>query len=74
MSGFGDHEPDDAVDVSAPRADPEQVAIRFREARRELEDATLARWHELTDDQRAIAVAVVVRVRDRLAAEGTVLG
>ena len=50
--------------------DPEQVAHRFHDERRAL-DAALVRWEQLTDDERAVAVAIVVAVLTWLRREGT---
>jgi hypothetical protein len=56
---FGDYTDDDAYDP-AP-ADPEQVARKLHRFRR---DGALepVEWDDLSDDQRAVLVAVVARL------------
>ena len=74
MSDFADWEPDDAVDVSAPDADPVQVALRLHEARVALaflDGMTLPHWHQLGDREREVAVAIVLIVVAQLRLEGT---
>ena len=56
---FGDYEPDDAFDTA--EADPEQVAIKLQRLRRE-EGLDVDDWEELTDVQKAVRIAIIVRL------------
>lgn len=70
---FGDSEPDDALDASAPDADPEQVAIRWHEIGAQIaatRGEARPHWPELTPEQREDLVEGVVRVRVWLRDQG----
>ena len=69
MSVFGDTEPADALDVTG-RADPEQVARRLHELRRD-RDRNLAPWEVLGAGERAAAVAIMLALLEWLRREGT---
>lgn len=66
---FGDSEPDDALDASAPDADPEQVAIRLHEERVAIEGGR--HWSELDENERAVARTIIARVVTWLRLQGT---
>jgi hypothetical protein len=56
---FGDFDDDDAFGVEP--ADPEQVAIKLHQLRREIDVITgrdPGQWEELTDDERELAQAI----------------
>jgi hypothetical protein len=57
---FGDLDSDDAFDTAPP--DAVQVARRLQEYRQTVEDPPPPSWHDLTDDQRAVAVEVMRRL------------
>lgn len=67
MTGFGDFDPDDAVDTEP--ADPEQVAIRLHAIRRaqSFESQT---WDQLSPAQRAVRIAIVAELLDWLRRQG----
>jgi len=57
MSDFGDFDSDDAFDTEP--ADPEQVAMKFHRLRRAI-SSDLADWDDLSDDDRKVAIALIV--------------
>jgi hypothetical protein len=59
VSDFGDFDNDDALDTEP--ADPEQVAIRFHKYWND-EDSSHPRWDELSPVEKAIAIAIFVRL------------
>jgi hypothetical protein len=65
VSNFGDFDPADAFDTEP--ADPEQVAIKLQKLRVQL-DSNHPRWRrpkpwdELDEDERAIAIGIVVEL------------
>jgi len=61
--------PDDSYDPTG-RADPEQVARRLYELRRE-RWATLPRWEHLSGGERAAHVGVMLALLEWLRREGT---
>jgi hypothetical protein len=67
---FGDSEPDDAFDVETV-LDPEQVARRLQELRREHGDTTKD-WDDLTPQQQTMALAVMVALIAWMRREGAV--
>lgn len=69
-SGFGDFEPDDAFDGGHLPADPLQVARHLHEERRWIGSGE-ERWEDLSEDARAVGVALIVALLDWLHGEGT---
>lgn len=69
MSMFGDDGPDDSY-VAGNVADPEQVARRLHELRRERERETVG-WDDLTAGERLVLVAIVAALLAWLRREGT---
>jgi hypothetical protein len=57
MTTFGDFDPDDAFDPTQP-ADPEQVAIKLHELRRDRAFES-QRWDQLSANQRAPRIEIV---------------
>jgi len=69
VSDFGDFDNDDAFDTEPP--DAEQVAIRFHKYRFEL-DNSHPTWDEMTPPQKALAIAIFVRLIDWLRRQGAI--
>lgn len=69
MSDFGDFDDDDALDTEPP--DPEQVAIRFHKYWNDA-DSSHPMWDSLTPAERAIAVAIFIRLIAWLRRQGAI--
>lgn len=69
VSDFGDFGNDDAFDTEPP--DPEQVAIRLRQYRRNVEPS-LPAWHELSDAERARDIGIMVLIVAWLRRQGAI--
>jgi hypothetical protein len=67
MSDFGDFDIDDAFDNEP--ADPEQVAIKLHRYLRE-EDSSLPRWDDMSDAERLLRIAIMVRLLAWLRRQG----
>lgn len=66
---FGDFDPADALDHEP--ADPEQLARKLHEVRREMEvDAIIPPWDALGSDRRIVLIAVATRVLAWLRRQG----
>jgi len=64
---FGDDAgPDDMFDASNPGLDPEAVTIRFHEERVRQGDTDFGLWHELSPDDRAIALFIGARLVEEI--------
>lgn len=66
----GHNDDDEQGDAGHAPADPEQVARHLHEERRYLGSGDPV-WHELPDDVRAFAVALIVALLDWLHDEGS---
>jgi hypothetical protein len=69
VSDFGDFDDDDAFDTEPP--DAEQVAIRYHKYRKDT-DASLPKWENLTDDDKARAISIMVRLVIWLRRQGAI--
>jgi hypothetical protein len=69
MSFFGDFDPDDALDHEPP--DPVQVAIKLHRYTREF-DPDIPDWDDLSDEEKAIGIAVMLRLISWLRRQGAV--